>query len=271
MYRQFNISEFFPQAGRILRITGESYAFFKKNELWKGIFKHRWVTLVTIILSVLFTYTLFSDIFDILISSDPSPDGANVEGEKKYFSGISKFTAIFSGSKYLMLILLEIVIFHFSVKTLEVLNKEKYETTFGMFIKAEMRMIKVMIRSFVYTFIVNILLNIGLSILGFSYALPAFMFVVTSYFIGLGFLDNYNEQQKLNVKESDICIRYNSGAATTLGVLASVGLVVPIIGPLLVPVFGAIVANIYGHTYHIENPPHHKTEVVDKEEEAELV
>ena len=270
MHRQFNISEFFPQAFRILRITGESYAFFKKNKLWKGIFEYRWVTFVTIILSVLFTYTLFSDIFDILLSSDPT-EGADEDGGKKYFSGISKFTAIFSGSKYLMLILLEIVIFHFSVKTLEVLNKEKYVTTFGMFIKAEMRMIKVMIRSFIYTFIVNILLNIGLSILGFSYALPAFMFVVTSYFIGLGFLDNYNEQQKLNVKESDICIRYNSGAATTLGVLASAGLVVPIIGPLVVPVFGAIVANIYGHTYHIENPPHHKTEVVDEEEAAELV
>ena len=76
----------------------------------------------------------------------------------------------------------------------------------------------------------------------------------------------------MNIKESDVCIRHNSGAATTLGVVASVGLLVPILGALVVPVFGAIAANIYGFRYHIENPPHHNEQKKEvPEEEAPLV
>ena len=42
---------------------------------------------------------------------------------------------------------------------------------------------------------------------------------------------------------------------------------VPIIGPLIVPVFGAIAANIYGFRYHIENPPNHYSQKEEVEEE----
>jgi len=268
MLQQLNLSEFVPQSIRCLKIIGESYHFFKTHKLWKGIFQHKWILLVTVILSFLFTITLFSNLYDILVSAPDSNDLGliNIE-ESSNTAKTNKNTAIFGGSKFLFLIMLEIVIFHFSVKTLEILNNEKYKTTFGMFLSAEIRMIKVLIRGAIQSLIAQIVLAIVLSILDFDFILPILMFLIHSFFIGLAFLDNYNEQQKLNIKESDICIRHHSGAATTLGIVASLGLMIPFIGPLAVPVFGAISANIYGSRYHIENPTSHREEETSTEEE----
>ncbi|MEM9547275.1 MAG: EI24 domain-containing protein [Bacteroidota bacterium] len=266
MLEQFNLTQFIPQSLRCLKVIRESYSFFVKHKLWRGIFEHKWILLITLVVSSLFTYTIFSNIIDFLFNTQASfstSEGATGKA-------INKASALLGGSKFLFLILLEIVIFHFSVKTLEVLNNEKYETTFGMFVNAEVRMIKVMIRSAIQSIIVQAILWVVLGILGYDALIPFLMFIVHAYFIGLAFFDNYNEQQKLNVKESDICIRHQSGAATTLGLVASVGLLIPFIGPLVVPVFGAIAANIYGHRHHIENPPHHVSEQnsqVDLQEE----
>jgi len=284
MLQQFNISEFTSQSIRCLKIMRESYDFFKTHKLWKGIFEHKWALFITVILSVLFTYFLFSDLYDLLFSSSdmaevdlPNEEGIvdeevviDEDGKSKT-KKVNKKTAVSGGSKFFFLILLEIVIFHFSVKTLEILNNEKYKTSFGMFLKAEIRMIKVMIRVAIQSLIVQVILGIALYFTPIDFMLPVFMFIVHSFFIGLAFFDNYNEQQKLNIKESDMCIRHHSGAATTLGVVASIGLMIPIIGPLAVPVFGAITANIYGFRHHIENPPHHKNEEVEEIVEAEIV
>jgi len=268
MLHQLNLSEFFPQSIRCLKILGESYTFFKENKLWRGIFQHKWILLVTVILSILFTFTLFSNLYEYFFQAQEVADLELIDEEGGSTKSVNKDTAILGGSKFLFLIMLEIVIFYFSVKTLEILNKEKYPTNFGMFLGAEYRMVKVMIRSAIQSLIAQIVLSIVLAFSDLDYLLPVLMFLVHSYFIGLAFFDNYNEQQKLNIKESDICIRHHSGAATTLGAVASLGLMIPVIGPLLVPVFGAITANLYGFRHHIENPPHHKLlmdEVVEEE------
>lgn len=248
---------------------GESYDFFKANELWKGIFKHKWVLLFTIILSAIFTFALFTEIYEYIFSNAQVIDAAGENADANSGNiNKNKGTAIFGGSKFLLLIFLEIVIFHFSVKTLEILNNEEYETTFGMFVKAEIRMIKVLLRAAIYSFIAQIVLSLALGFSSFDFALPIVMFLVHSYFIGFSFFDNYNEQQKLNIKESDLCIRHNSGAATTLGIVASIGLLIPFIGALVVPVLGAITANIYGFRYHIENPPEHLLHLHKKKEKV---
>jgi len=258
MLHQLNLSEFIPQSIRCLKVIGESFTFFKKNELWRGIFRHKWILLITVIISILFSYTLFSNLYEFMFASTETNDLGLINLEEGLdMKGKNKFTAISGGSKFLLLILLEIVIFYFSVKTLEILNEEKYEANFGLFLKAEIRMVKVMIRSAIQSLIVQIILYLVLGLVDADFFHAPLMYLVHSFFIGLAFFDNYNEQQKLNIKESDICIRHQSGAATTLGIVASVGLLIPIIGPLAVPVFGAITANIYGHRHHIENPSHH--------------
>lgn len=274
MLQQFNLSNFIGQAIRCVKIMGESYDFFKTNKLWEGIFRHKWILFLTIILSTLFTLALFSDLYDLIFSSPSIPDviiEGGIDGQDSDVTkSRNKNTAIFGGSKFLLMILLEIVIFYFSVKTLEILNNEEYKTSFGMFLAAEIRMIKVIVRGFIYALLVQIALSIVLSILDFDFLLPILMFIVHAYFIGYSFFDNYNEQQKLNIKESDLCIRHNSGAATALGIAASLGLLIPFVGALVVPVLGAISANIYGFRYNIENPAHHtasKNQPQEQEEE----
>ena len=253
MFKHFNFKNFPSQAITCMEIMGESYDFFKKHKLWKGLFRHKWITILVILLSFLFSYVLFSELYGYIFPNEiaaHSGDLANNESSQQ-----NKETAIFGGSKFFLLILLEIVIFHFSVRTLEILNNEKYNATFGLFIKAEIRMVKVLVRSAIYSIIAHGILYVICHFLNIGGLIPLLMFIVTSYFVGNAFFDNYNEQQKLNIKESDICIRHHSGAATALGIAASLVLLIPIIGVFITPIFGAITANIYGHKYHIETSP----------------
>ena len=191
MLHQLNLSEFIPQSIRCLKVIRESFTFFKKNELWRGIFQHKWILLITVIISVLFSYTLFSNLYDFMFnSSEPLDLGLiNTEEDSSGSKNKNRFTAISGGSKFLLLVLLEVVIFHFSVKTLEILNNEKYQTNFNMFLKAEFRMLKVMIRSAIQSAIVHVILYIVLGIAGMDIILPACMYLVHSFFIGLAFFD----------------------------------------------------------------------------------
>jgi uncharacterized protein involved in cysteine biosynthesis len=270
MHRQFNLSEFFPQCIKLLHTLAESYDFFKKHKLWKGIFEHKWILLLTVILSCLFTFSLFSNLYEYFFQTSNAAELGiiDVKSIASESAQNNKDTAIFGGSKFLLLIMLEIVIFHFSVRTLEILNNEKYNPTFGMFLKAEVRMIKVLIRGFFYSLIAQIILTLTLSLIGMKFIFPFLLFIVHSYFIGYAFFDNYNEQQKLNIKESDLLIRHHSGAATSLGVIASIGLLIPLLGALVVPVFAAITANLYGFKYNIDQP---KTDKIVSETIEEIV
>ena len=125
------------------------------------------------------------------------------------------------------------------------------DTGFNRFWRAEIRMIKVMIRSFIYGLIAQIMCSIVFSIIGFDNLTPVVMFLVYGYYMGVGFLDNYNEQHEISIVESDLIIRQHFGAAFILGLAVSILIIIPIVGPLFAPIFASVSATIYGHQFKI--------------------
>jgi len=234
-----------------------SYAFFMENKLWKGFFKHKWIALVTILISLLFSYWLFSDLTSYFTSSSvdiPMNDAGIISDQMSEETKREHAqSAISGGSKYLLLILLEIVIFYFSVKTIEILSGEDQEVKISHFWKAEMRMIKVMIRGFVQALVVQIAVSIVFGVFGFpSFLKQVIMFFVYAFFVGHAFFDNYNEINNLTIKQSERITKIHFGATLTLGTVASVLLLVPILGVIVTPIFAALTANIYGYKFKLK-------------------
>jgi hypothetical protein len=255
MLKNLNTKDFIPHASKCIEVMLSAYGFFMENKLWKGFFKHKWIALATIGISLLFSYWMVIDVTSFFTSSVDIPvnevgiiaDQMSDESKKA-----NAQTAISGGSKYLLLIILEIVIFYFSVKTIEILSGKKQPISFSNFWNAEIRMIKVLIRGFVQALVVQIIISILFGIFGVPDGIKrVVMFFVYAFFVGHAFFDNYNELYKLSIKKSEITTKYHFGATLALGSVSSVMLLIPLIGPIVTPIFAALTANIYGHRYKL--------------------
>ena len=259
MLSKFHFSSFVTDFMNAMEAIRETIPFIKKNKLWNGFFENKWVLVMTVIISILFSYIMYDNLIpvdaealDAAANMGMSVDVKDMVNDVK--SGSQK-TVFSSGTKYLLFILLEVIIFHFAVRTLSILRGTKREISLNDFFKAEKRMIILMGINFIKGIVAYIVVTVALSIVGFNSYTPFVMFFVYAYFIGFGFLDNYNEQFGKTMNQSLVIVRQHVGASTAIGLLISGLLFIPFIGPLFSPIFGAIAATIYGERYKIELSP----------------
>lgn len=238
----------------------KTYPFIKENKLWKGFWSNRWMAATSIVLSAFLSVWLFDDLFPSHL--DPIGLQGNISQELTDKNGIvgqtvreSRDGAISSGTKYTLLILLEVIIFHFSVSTLNIISDSESKPKLKEFINAEIRMIKIMFQSFFKGYAASIVLSILLGFIGMKTIGPFIMFFVYSYFIGYSFIDNYNEQFDIKIKTSLLKIRQHVGAAVVLGVVVNAIIFIPILGPFIAPFFGSVAATLYAYKYNVQLVP----------------
>jgi len=160
---------------------------------------------------------------------------------------------LFSGFlKFMLLLILEIVIYHFSVKTDNILKGKTANILFDDFVRAEIRMLKVMARNALLGWIAWLILKIAFGIFGLTFLHDAAYYMVTAFYIGFAFLDNYLELHDISISKSAVIVRSHIGGTLMIGLIASVFLLVPIVGPLLIPVLCSIAATRYAHQFRIE-------------------
>lgn len=220
--------------------------FIQENKLWNGYFKHKWVATLTIIIAIIISYTFFTEVTKLFTSAPATQNVA--QNAMAFFSGIGAITSnmfLSGGLKYLILIILEVFIFHITVKTYEILSGEEQELTFKMFVDAEVRMIKVAIRCLIYEFILSLIAGIILGILGLGAIKIIVIFLIQAYFFGLAFIDNYNEAFKIKIKESFGIAFQNLGATVLIGVVGYILIFIPLIGVILAPFICAVSTTLY--------------------------
>ena len=283
-FSHVDISKGLTQIPAAIKVLLTTPAFIKKHQLWKGFFEHSWILLFSVIVATVFSYSLYSNIHDYFIPDsneievdipideleegikeldeaiENSPEEAKEDLEdakeelidkKEKIEG--KHKSIFSGSlKFLLLIFLEVLIFHFSVKTNNILRNENKVINFQGFSNAQFRMIMVMGRKWVYGLIMYIFVSIICGFTGTGFLKSNIMFLIYSFYLGFAFLDNYLEQFKFTISDSVRCIQTHFGAATVFGIFASLVMNIPILGPLVVPFLCAIAATRYGHISQME-------------------
>lgn len=284
-FDHIDTKEGFSQIPKTFRILMSTPSFIRTHKLWRGFLDYRWVLILSIIIASFFSLILVNNLYDYLFPDESKGIEININNEdleesikpiEEGSENISEVTngeieisnqslidqkenlkeehrSVFSGSlKFLLLIFLEVLIFHFAVKTNNILKGEKVVLKFNQFYKAQIRMIKVMFRKWVYGLIMYILISIACSIIGFSFMIDPIMFFVYGFYLGFAFLDNYLEQSGFTIKESAKCIQSHFGASTVIGLFASIFMHIPLVGPLLVPFICAIAATRYGHESKME-------------------
>lgn len=226
-----------------------AWHFIRRYELWRGMEKYGWVVRFLVVVAILIGLKFIGVFFDWLgqIDSFDLPGIAMGMGglmTAGALEGYELFTAGFM--RYVMLILLEVVVFHFMRRTLAILAARDSGVSFNDFINAQVRMIRVVFRSWVLELVCTILISVVCGIFSIlEFFEPALIFGVQCYYLGFAIVDNYNEQFGLTIKQSVAYARGYVGVALALGLVLYLLMLVPVVGivlgPLLVSVAGAMV------------------------------
>jgi hypothetical protein len=223
--------------------------FVRKHRLWRGLNEYSWVIKFLIIAALLLGLSFLSVIIDWWRSLNPEPEAyALISSVGNLFTrvfgeGYELFTAGFM--KYVLLILLEVVVYHFMRRTLTVLVNKESGVSFNDFLEAQKRMIKVVFRSYVYETIATILIGIVFWIFGFvSFLEPVLVFFVQCYFLGFAIVDNYMEQFGMTIRESiDYSYQY-MGVSLALGLALYLILLFPLVGTIAGPILVSVGAGL---------------------------
>ena len=134
-------------------------------------------------------------------------------------------------AKYVVVIILSPLLAHLSQKTERILTGNKYPFHFNQFLKDIKRGIRIVLRNFFWQYLFFVIIFL-VAMIGWKdpKSSPVFylIFIIAFYYYGFSFIDYINERRKLNIDESIIFVRSNSGFAISIGLIYSLLIFVPV-------------------------------------------
>jgi hypothetical protein len=226
----------------------QSIRFIFKHKLWDGFWKYSWVGKLLLLGAILLGLKFIGSLTNWFQEADVTdPIAAMSSVGSLMFDVVSdEYQFLTEGSmRYLMIILLEVVIFHVCRKSLSILTGKDSDSTMGAFIKAQIRMIKVVI----FCYVMEMLLGIGIKaffgIFGFlDFFKPILLFISSIFFMGFAVMDNYLEQFEMTIKESFKYCKSYIGIALGTGLALNVFFMVPLVGPVIAPFIAAVTVTL---------------------------
>lgn len=235
----------------------EAAQFIIKEKLWEGFWKYGWFSRIFTLIAILIGISLIWDIFEAIkevkldsfsqsISSMGTAMSHAMEDGYKLITG--------SGSKFFMLVLLEVIVFHASRRTYHLLSGKDSNANFDYFLKAQLRMIVVGIVAWAMTLAYSIPLKVVFGIFGFlDFLQPTALFLVQAFFMGYTIVDNYAEQFELEIPQSIRYAKQYFGITLAAGIVMSLLMWIPVAGPIFAPLLAAVAVTL---VLYSETPLH---------------
>jgi hypothetical protein len=256
--------QYFSQFIDTLLTLPEAWRMIRDRQLWRGVDRYGWVATVILVAGIILGLSFLGQVINwvqelfrvgsplsALSSLGSLARNLATEGYSSFTSGILK---------YVVLLLAEVLIYHFMQRTLEELIDKPVSTQFKDFFDAQVRMIKVSFRAWLLELLVSIGVSIVFGILGFLDWLEApILFLVQCYFFGVVILDNFFEQFDLKIDLSMKKCQEYMGVALAIGLVLYLMMLIPLVGvvagTILVSVTAAIVMNRWSDIAYVAPAP----------------
>ena len=140
----------------------EAPDFIRKHRLWHGFWQYGWMTRILIVAAFLVGLKLFSVLIDWWGVADLSNIGSTVSNMGVLIMDFASegFNYLFlGGMKYVILILMEVLVFHVCRRTVSILMGKDSPSTFHDFLRAQIRMIRVSVRSWIRESVVTLIIG----------------------------------------------------------------------------------------------------------------
>ena len=248
------LSIFFSDLFVVFGFFKDAIQFIRKHRLWKGLFDVKWIAqfiIGTVILLCLQIYWIAQKAF-----SQPEEGTGFVTAAFHRMGNIvsESYDFLFDGAfKYIVLIIFELIVFHFIRKTIETLTGWQEEVSIAAVKSAVKRMLKITIRNYVFEVIFTILAGFVLGMFGLKFLKPVIVFLIQCFFIGFTLIDNFHEIQKLSISDSEKITRQFPGVAIGLGIGFNIIILIPILGPVLAPILSGVTAARSMHSLTDDN------------------
>ncbi len=251
-----------------LQTQRKAIDFIKEHRIWDGFWTYGWATRIFVILGLVVGFKFLSVIFSLVSSfglEGPLSFTSNVGGLLQDVTSEGFGIFYVGGLKYFILILMEVLIFHFARKTLEITRKTEVDSSFKTFLKAEYRMIKVVIGAFFLEIAATIIMRIVFKIFDLEFLEYPLSFIIQCYFIGFVVIDNYNEIFGMTIRESERFTRQYLGLAVAIGLVTYLLLFIPILGAAIAPLLAGVSATLAMNEL-TKDIASHSTEAIKLEE-----
>ncbi len=238
--------EFIRQFLATLLLHKKAYEFIREHRPWEGLQRYGWTGKVLICVAVIFGFIFFRSFYEMISQAvkDPQAFEAGMMATFSHFSLENFGWMLKGGKKYLVLIVLEVVTFHFIQRTLEIRMGRVPDRSFGAFVNAEKRMIMVAFISWIMENIVRTVVNIPLDIIGWEFLKQPSGLAIQFFFLGFALIDNYHECFDLKVEESRKRSWRAAGVAVATGGVAYILMFLPVVGVVVATMLGAVTAAI---------------------------
>jgi hypothetical protein len=251
---------------RGIRKYSDAYYFIRKYRLWEGFGNYKIVSWVLILGAGYLGYKFLS-IFRNKIS-DIADEGFIGMGAEVFSTTATVFREsydfLFAGTyRYLIFLLLEVLIFHFAVRTVEILSHRDFKLTAKVFIHAQFRVLKLIIFNFGVELIVAAFLGFMLGIFGLGWLKAGLMFILQCFLMGFLVIDNFNEIQGSGIRTSFKRTTKHLGAAIGLGLPLYLIMFIPVIGAIVGPIIGVVAGSLL--MYELEPEILHEQEIMEEE------
>ena len=137
---KIDIAEQFSQFTFSVLKHREAPGFIQKNRLWQGFWSYGWLTRILIVVALLVGVQLFSMMWSWWWKADMGNFGAAISSMGLLIADFAKEGSRYlfmGGSKYLILILMEVLIFHVCRRTVSILTGKASPSSFDDFFKAQ--------------------------------------------------------------------------------------------------------------------------------------
>lgn len=248
MKTQDQFKEHYQQFLYALHTYPQAIKFLVKHKLWSGFWKYSWVSKLLLLAAILLGLKFIDSVTNLFRNVDTSdPLAAMSTAGTMMFNIIGdEIQYLSTGSmRYLMLILLEVVIFHVCRRTIAILTNQDSQASMKAFIDAQVRMIKIVI----YCYVMEMIFGMGIKFFfnifdALDFLQPAILFIISLFFIGYTVMDNYFEQFGMSIKNSLHFSKQYIGLALGIGLVIQVLFMVPVAGTLLAPMIAAVTVSI---------------------------
>lgn len=258
--------EFVKQFSVTLLMHRTAVEFIREHKPWRGMDSLRWVLVVMVFAGALLSYQYFRDFYQFVdvARNSQQPLSVNLAGA---ISGERFKWALEGGRKYLVMIVMELVVFYFIQKTLEIRMGRTPELTTKSFIDAEVRIFKVTLLAWVLETIARILfVDVALGIIGFEWMKKPTGFLIQCYFLGYSMIDNYHECFDLKVTDSEKRTRSTAvGVAVGTGLVAQALMIIPGLGAIIATMLGAVTATLAMERFAPVNEVEHQAIIAENE------
>jgi hypothetical protein len=141
------------------------------RRLWEGIDRYGWVLRVLVVAAIIMGFYFLSEVWSwlrTLLNAHSLGEAISSMGIVASSVAREGYASFSSGlMKYIVLLLSEVIIFHFMQRSLEETQGKPIRTDFQTFLEAQIRMLKVVIRTWILELFVTIIISIGFGIFGF--------------------------------------------------------------------------------------------------------